>query len=429
MKSSVKKLPKSQVEITVTVPYELYKKSEAQALEELGKEVKVDGFRPGHIPEAVIREKVSAETIRAVALENLLPKTYIEAVKQHDIAVIAPPKVDIKSPIKKEGDELVYVATVAVMPEVKVGDYKKLKIKRKKAKVEPKQVEETITMVLDRFAEWKEVDRKAKKGDRAETDFEGFDEKGEALPNTASKNHPIVLGSDTMVPGFEDAVIGMTPKENKEFHITFPKDYHSKPMQGKKVKFKLNLNRVEEKMEKALDEALIEKITGKKQTVEEFRKEVEADLLRENEYRANQEHDNEVVEAVIKITKVDLPDVLIEDEIKIMVDERKRQAAQNGLSWEQYLQHTKKTEEEFKKEQAKDAEKRLTARLGIQHIIREAKIEVSDEEADKRVEEVVARYPQAQQKQVREHYKKDGDAYKNLRGGMAVGKVIDFLSE
>jgi len=428
MKVDIKKLPKSEVELTITVPYETYQKWEKKALEDIGKKIKVSGFRPGSIPEDVIRQNVQPESIKASTLDHVLPQTYAEAVRENNLQVVTQPKVDIKSTVEKEGDEFVYTAVVAVMPEVKMGDYKKIKVARKPVKVEPKNIDDTIQMIMERYAEWKDVERKAKEGDRAELAFEGFDEKGEAIPNTASKNHPVILGSKTMVPGFEEAVIGMGKGETKEFEVKFPKDYHAQPMQGKNVKFKVTLNRLEEKKEQKLDEEMIEKITGKKQSVEDFKKLVEEDLKKEMEQRNRQDHDNAVVSEVIKITKAELPEALLEQELGMMMEEQKRRVQQQGLSWEQYLQHVKKTEDDFKKDHRKGAEERVLARLGIQHIIKDADLKVEEGEVDKKIEEVINQYPPEQQKAAREHFEKDENARRNFRHNMAADKLIDMLS-
>jgi trigger factor len=428
MKVEVKKLPKSEVELTITVPYDVYKKWEKKALEEISKEIKVSGFRSGNIPENIVRENVRPEAIKAATLDFVLPQTYTEAVKANDVQVVAQPKVDIKSDVVKEGDDFVYVATVAVMPELKMGDYKKIKIARKPVVVEKDRVDETINMVMDRYAEWKDVERKAKEGDRVEISFEGFDEEGKAIPNTASKNHPIILGSKTMVPGFEDGVVGMSKGEEKEFEVTFPKEYHSSSMQGKKVKFKANLLRLEEKLEQKLDEEMIEKIAGKKQSVDEFRKVVEDSLKEEIENRNREEHDNEVVNEIIKITKVELPEALIEQEVENMLEEQKHRVKDQGLEWDQYLKHIKKTEEDFAKEHRKPAEERIIARLGVQHILKDADIKVSDEEVEAKITEMASHYPEEQKKVVFDHFKEE-KANKHLRHNMAADKLIDMLSK
>jgi len=429
MKAEIKKLPKSEVELTITVPYEDYKKAEKQALEMISKEIKVSGFRSGHIPEDIVREQVDEATITGETLEIIIPQTYAKVVLDNKLNVISQPKVDIKSHVKKQGDELVYTARVGIVPEVKMGDYKKIKVEKPKVKVEKKQVDETIEMIMDRFAEWKDIKRKAKNGDRVEITFEGFDEKGTAISGTVSKNHPLILGSNSMVPGFEEAIIGMEIGGEKEFTVDFPKDYHSKAIQGQKVKFKLSLGRLEEKMEQKLDEAIVEKVTGQKQSVEDFVKRVEGDLLAEMQTRAQHEHDSKVVQEIIKITKAELPEALIEQEVELLKDEQKERVKRQGITWEQFLQHVKKTEEDFAKDHRKSAEERLTARLGVSHILKDAKIEVTDDEVDKKVDEILAGYPKEYQSKVSEHYKKGSDDYRNLKNSMAADKLIEMLSK
>jgi trigger factor len=429
MSATVKKLPKSQVEITVTVPYSDWTKAEKEALEQIGKEIKVDGFRSGAIPENVIREKVDANTIQGATLEKVIPPSYTAAVKENNLQVIAQPQVDIKENVRKEGDNLVYTATVSVMPEVKIGDYKNIKVKRKPVEVKKEDLDGTLEMLINRFAEWKDAEGPAKEGSRVEVDFEGFDEQGAAIPNTASKNHPLVLGSKSMIPGFEEAITGMKKDEEKEFDITFPKDYHAKQMQGKKVHFKLKLNRIEEKTEAELNEAMVEKITGQKTSVEDFKKRVEEDLLAEMKQRAQADLDNQVVSAIVKITSAELPDSLVQDELSMMKEERKRQVAQQGLTWEQYLQHIKKSEEDFAKDHQKAAEERLMARLGVNEIIRSENIHASDEDTDKRIQEMAAKYPEESRKQVLEYYKKDSENYRQLKNSLSADKLINMFIE
>lgn len=427
MTVEIKKLPKSEVELTITVPYKDYQKWEKKALEEISQRVKIDGFRAGHIPEDVLRSHVKPESIKITTLDYVFPQTYAKAVQEHDIQVVAQPHVDIKSDVEKEGDDFVYTAKVAVMPEIKMGDYKKIKVKKKPVKVEKKSIDSTIEMVMGRYAEWKDVDRKAKKEDRAEVSFEGFDQKGEPIPNTASKNHPVIIGSNTMIPGFEDEIIGMEKDQEKEFDITFPKDYHAKSMQGQKVKFKIKLNRLEEKAAQKLDEAMVEKITGEKQSVDEFKKLVEEDLEKEMEQRHKQEYENDVVAEIIKITKAEIPQALIDQEIDQMLQEQKHRLKQQGLEWEQFLTHIKKTEEDFRKEHAKSAEERIIARLGIQYIIKNSNLEVDNAALKKRVEEIAAQYPADQKDKVMEHYKEGSEAARFLRNSMSADKLFEMF--
>ncbi len=429
MDVKVKKLPKSEVELTITVPYETYRRWEEKAFEALGKEVKVDGFRQGSIPEDVIRKHVKPEGIKQATLDFVLPQTYSAAVKEKEVQVIDQPKIDIVKDVEKEGDDFVYKATAPVMPEITVGNYSKIKVKKEEAKVEKESVDNTIKMIMERQAEWKDVDRKVENGDRAEVDFEGFDKEGKPLPNTASKNHPVIIGSKSMVPGFEDGIKGMAKDEEKEIEVSFPKDYHSAPMQGKKVKFKIKCNRVEEKAEQKLDDAMVEKITGQKQSVDEFKKLVENDLKVEIERKNQQEHENKVVMEIIKITKAELPEAMIDREVEGMLEEQKARVKQQGLEWDQYLTHIKKSEEDFMKEHRKTAEDRILARLGVQHILKDAKIETSDEEVNAKIDEMAANYPEDQKKMALDHYKNDQKAFQYLKNNIAADKLFAMLTK
>ncbi len=430
MSATIKKLPKSQIELTITVPYADYAKAEKQAIEVVSKELKVDGFRSGQIPEDVVREKAGPATIQSATLEQIIPMTYATAVKEHEVQVIAQPQVDIKSHVEKEGDDFVYTAVVAVMPEVKLGDYKKIKVKKEKVKVTDKELNETLEMIVNRFAEWKDVEREAKDGDRVEVDFEGFDEDGKAIPSTASKNHPVVIGAKAMVPGFEEALVGTKANEDKEFKVDFPEDYHAKEMKGKKVTFKAKIGRVEEKLAQELNEAMIEKATGQKQSVDDFKKRVSEDLEREMIQRVQAEVDNKVVAEIIKITTAELPDYLINEEIGLLKEERKQAVTKQGLTWEQYLQHIKKTDEDFAEDHRKPAEERLMARLGVNQIIKEEKVEAAEADVDKRIQELSANYPDEQKKKVLEYYKKDSEAYRALKNSMSADILINmFVTE
>ena len=232
-----------------------------------------------------------------------------------------------------------------------------------------------------------------------------------------------------MIPGFEDEVIGMSAGDEKEFDIVFPKEYHAKDMQGKKVHFKVKLGRLEERAEQKLDEALVEKITGQKQSASDFEKRVEEDLKAELTARNQQEHDNKVVQEIIKITKAELPDELVHDEIEQMKNEQKERVSRQGLSWEQYLQHIKKTDGDFEKDHRKQAEERLLARLGVNHIVKDAKISVEDKEVEEKIEEMLAPYPEDQKAKLREYYKKDTEAYRSLKNNLSADKLIKMLSK
>jgi len=428
MKTTLKKLPKSQVELTLHAPYARYMEAEKKALQEANQHLKIDGFRPGYIPENIVKQNLKPNYLRQATLDHLLPKVLMQAAKENNLSILTSPKIDVKTKQPKEGEEIVLVATMDVMPEVTLGNYEKVKVKKKPVSVEKKQIEETIAMIMDRFAVWKDVDRMAKLDDRVEVDFEGFDEKGQPVANTKSKNHPLILGSKSFIPGFEEELVGLKVGDEKSFDITFPKDYHAANMQGKKVTFKVNVGRLEEKEKQTLDEALVEKITGEKQSVEDFKKKVEEDLTFETTQRLQAEHDQAIVDELLKVAQLELPESLIQQELAEIREERKRQLAQQGLNWEQYLNYIKKTEDDFNKDHLELAQRRATSRLVVSQVMKELDIKVSQDEVDAELEKRAEKLPEANRAEFKKHYAPGSQGRRILMNNMAADRLMQHFT-
>lgn len=429
MKTTLKKLPKSQVELTLNVPYATYTQAEKKALQEANQHLKIDGFRPGHIPESIVKQNVQPDYLKQATLDHLLPKVLMQAAKENNLNIVAPPSVDVKTKDPKEGEDIVLVATMDVMPEVKLGNHKKIKIKKKPVKVEQKQVDETIAMIMDRFAVWKDVERKAKMGDRVEVDFEGFDDKKQPLANTKSKNHPLILGSKAFIPGFEEELVGLSVGDEKTFNITFPKDYHAADMQGKKVTFAVKVGRLEEKQKQELDEAMIEKITGQKQSPDEFKASVKKDLEFETQQRLQGEHDQAVVDALVKITEVELPDSLIAQELNDLKEEKKRDLARQGLKWEQYLSYMKSDEKKFEEDHRDAATYRLKSRFALHETMKALEIKVTEEQVETEIQKRMEKLPTENQEEFKKYYAPGSDGRRMLKNNMAVDQLMVHFTQ
>jgi trigger factor len=361
-------------------------KHKAKACEEISKEVKIPGFRPGHVPAEVLEKHVDKKYILAHTYELAIQHSYAEIVVKENLQVVSRPKIDLED--SKEKEPFKFKATVAILPEVKVKDHKSIKIPKEEVKISAKEVEETLEDMQKYFMTWQDVEREVKKGDRVELDFEGFEpptkdaKEPKAIPNTSSKNHPVIVGEGSLVPGFEDNIVGMKKGEKKEFTLTFPADYHSKDFQKKKVLFKVELKRIEEGIKPTFDETLVEKITGKKTKVEDFKKDVESDLKSHKERKAKQDRENKYLEKLIEKTEVEIPDSLIEEEIDYIVEEVKHDIESKGIPFDKFLEKTKMTLEDLRKKYKAEAEKRIKLRLAISHLIKEEKIEVTDAELE-----------------------------------------------
>ena len=339
-----KTLPKSLVEITVSVSKEDMEKYEKKACDDISKDIKVKGFRPGHIPPHILEQHVEKKYIIAHTHEVAIQKSYADAVIAEKIQVVARPKIKIES-----DEPFKYVATVAIMPDVELKDYQSIKVSKEEVKVSEKDIEQVINDMKKYGTTYKDVDREAKKEDRVEVDFEGFDKEGKPVPGTKSTNHPVVIGGESLIPGFEDHLIGMKKDEEKEFDIKFPKDYGKEDFQGKKMKFKVKINRIEEPSLPEVNEEFIEKMTGKKQSFEEFKKDVEENIKAKKEEETKQKRENEYVEKLIKKMKVELPEEMVADETEHILQEMKDEIVGKGMEFEKFLEQAKTTEDDLRK--------------------------------------------------------------------------------
>lgn len=413
-------MPKSEVEITVTVPADKLAEYREKACALISEEVKIKGFRPGKVPYDVLVKHVGEQVINQEASQLAIQNTYADVVIKEKINVISRPKIEIK----EEGETLVYVAKVAVLPDVELEKYDDIKVEAKSTEATEKEMEEMLNNLRRLHQTATEIDGPAQKGHRIEIDFEGFDDGGAALENTQSKNHPVVIGEGTMIPGFEDALIGMKKGEAKEFEVTFPAEYHHKPFQNKKVKFKVEAKMIEEMNTPELSEEIVEKITGKKTSIEDFKKEVKMSIesrKKEDEY-VRQE--GQFIEELIKRAKIELPESLIEEEVSHMIGEMKHELEhKRKITLEDFLAQNKKTMEDLQKEYRPEAEKRIRARLVINHVIDKEGIDVDNQELEKEIEGVLALYPAQEKDKIEKHYK-SGEARSRLKNRLKLDKLF-----
>ncbi len=419
MQTTQKTLPKSQILLTVELEDAEWKKYRDQAVRKLGEKAEFSGFRKGHVPEKVLLEKLGEHAILAEAMDLALPQTYMDAVKTEDIHPIAHPDIKLlsESPFR-------YEATISIMPEVELKPLK-MKLQKEKFTVTEKEIEQMIVQFQNQLAEKKEVDRAIRKGDTALVDFEGFDTDGVSLEGTQSKNHPVEIGSKMMIPGFEEELIGLKKGETKSFEVTFPKDYQAARMAGKKVRFEIAVHAVEEKVLPKVDEDFVKNLTGKKKPVSGLKKEIKEALLEKKQNEQRKEHENQLLDAVFISTIVDMPEILIDEEVNYLLDNIKMQGLQQGITWENHLMHLKKSEEDLKKELRSQAEKQSTTRLGIQKFIAEEGKKISDTDIQKEVNLLLQRTPEEKQAEQKQKLQKGAEGWKNIENKIKVQKWMD----
>lgn len=425
MQITVEKLPKSQVKLTIEPSEEQTKKYYQQAAKELSQIVKIPGFRPGHATIEILKQHIPEEKIDAHMIDIGLQESYTEAVTKEKLQVVARPQIKLISekPFK-------YEAIVAIYPEVTISAYDKIKIKPADPKVEDKEIDEVLEQVRKREATHKEVDRSAQKGDKVEIDFEGFDEGGASLENTKSANHPMILGEGSLVEGFEDNLIGLKKGENKTFKVTFPKDYFHKKFQGKKVEFRVKMNKVEEVVFPEFTPEFLKKISGQDKTLEEIKADLRKNLEHDKIYQEKVRRENDFLEQICELTKVEIPETLIEEELDSIIEEFKRELESKNITLEQFLEANKKELKDLRGQYRKEAEKRLTLRFGLQKIFAQEGFDVTPEDMEKEIEHIVGLYPPKEQYKIREQYKGGNYLLLRLENKLKMEKLFDrFLGK
>lgn len=347
-------------------------KAEQRTLDELSKQLKLKGFRPGKVPEKMIREEVDPEMIRIRTLEFALPMVLQDIAMEKKHRIIGKPTVAFTSlkPLKIEVEYDVY-------PDITIGDYKKIKLPLQKKTASEKEVEEAIENIQKRFTEYKAVDRSAKKGDRIEIDFDGSSPDGVPLDKVTSSHYPVVIGSGILIPGFEEKLVDRKKGDESSFELTFPKDYHVKSLSGKRVHFKVKVHLIEESNLPEITELWLEKTLGKKISLADWKIDLKKQIQESHDQKAKRDQEEAYLKELLTKITAEIPGTLVSLEQNSMLQEIKDQIQRTGLSYEHYLKALKKTDAELLASFAQAAEERLKLRLGLQEIAKMEGVDLS----------------------------------------------------
>jgi len=394
MKVDLKNLPKSQIEMLIELDSTEWGKFVDRAAKHLAEHVKIDGFRPGAAPKALVEQKVGMGKILEEAADLAVRKTYGDIVKEKDLEIIGYPEIQVLK--VAEGNPFEFKVKAAMMPAVKLGDYqaavKKEKIKDKsEIKVEEKEIDESLGWLQKSRTKFITVNRQAQKGDRVEVDFVAQKE-GKTIDGGESKNHPVILGENKFVPGFEDNLIGMKENEEKKFSLVFPEKYHEPSLASQKIDFETKVKLVQEAQKPELNDEFAKSL-GKFEDLPALKKSIQDGIAMEKQQREKEVWRAKILEGIVKDSQMDLPDVLVEGELEKMYRELEANVTQMGLTMEKYLENIKKTKEELLKEWREKAAERVKSALVLQEIARQEKIAVSDQEVEEETNKFLAHYP------------------------------------
>ncbi|MFA5926192.1 MAG: trigger factor [Parcubacteria group bacterium] len=387
----IKKLPNSQIEIDISVPAKDLETYLDHAAEEISKDIKADGFRPGKAPRKIVEQKVGTEKVLAHAAEKAVKKTYADFVVKEKIETIGEPKITITK--IAPGNDLEYKAVVSVMPEITLGNHRKeiKKIKKEEDKeITAEQVEGELKNLAGNRAKLITVNRPIKKGDRAEIDFE-VKIGGKTIEGGTSKNHPLTVGEDYFIPGFEDNLIGMKEGDEKEFKLDFPKDYHKKDLAGKEADFKVKVNLVQEKEVPEINDEFAKSL-GNFENLEKLKASVKEGMESEQKKKNKEEWRTKAIEEIVDNSQIEVPEILIKGELEKMTAEFEQNIAQMGLNFDSYLEQIKKTKKELLDNWRETAEKRVKAALALREIAKAEQIEIDSKEIEEEMNKVLAYY-------------------------------------
>ena len=359
------------------------------AFNKLNKEAKIDGFRPGKAPRAMFEKKYGKQEILFEAADMAIKKEYDRILSEGKILPVIEPKIDL---VSCDDDKLEVKFIFVTEPKVELGEYTNLKVKKEKVKVTKEEVKERIDALLNEYAELVEKTDKVENGDIAVINFAGFKD-GVAFDGGTAENYSLTIGSNTFIPGFEDAVIGMKVGEEKDINLTFPEDYMSEELKGQEVVFKVKVNEIKTRQVPELDKDFFEDLAMEGvNSKEELEKEITHELEHQKEHELEHEYEEKCLEKAAKNMKIEMAEELVDDEVEHMYNEFMQRMAMQGITEELYYQYTKSSKEDITKQMRDDASKRIKYRYLLKEVINVEKIKVSDKDAKARVKEMAEMY-------------------------------------
>ncbi|MDO4871234.1 MAG: trigger factor [Candidatus Saccharibacteria bacterium] len=421
MKTSVKYLSDTKVAVNVTLGVSELKDAELAALNELGKDIKVPGFRKGKVPVSVVSKNVNPNMLAQKTLESALSKAVADAFISEKLQALDRPEVEVKKFVP--GSELEFTAESEVMPKIKIGDYKNLKSTAKKVSVTKKDIAEITDRLKKGFSSKKTVQRPAKLTDEVNIDFEGKKD-GIAFDGGKGEKYDLVLGSNSFIPGFEDGIIGKKTGETFDLKLTFPEDYHADNLKGAEVVFTTTINEIKEVVEPELNDELAAK-AGPFKTVEELEDDIKREITKQKETEATEKLKDDLVAELVEKSTVPVPDVLLKDQMKLIEQDTNRNLMYRGMSIDDYIKSLKyKDKNDWLENEVRPiAEKRVKAGLLLAELSKVEKIEATENELLEKINQLGKQYPS---EDMRKHLKTP-EVQRDVANRILTEKTVDRL--
>ncbi|MBP5532969.1 MAG: trigger factor [Lachnospiraceae bacterium] len=416
-------LGKNSFKLTIEVEAEKFADAYNQAYQKNKNKIQLQGFRKGKAPLALIEKVYGPSVFYEDAADIAINDTYADAAEQSGLEIVSRPEIDLVK-IEK-GSEFIYTAVVAVKPEVKLGTYKGVEVEKHEAEVTDAEVDAEVEKFRDQNARSITIeDQPVQDKDIIKLDYEGSVD-GVPFEGGKAENAELVIGSHTFIDNFEEQLIGMNIGDEKEINVTFPEQYHAENLKGKAAVFKCKINAITRKELPEADDEFAQEIS-EFDTLGEFKEDIKKKLLESKEKELKQAKEDEVLAKVIETSEMDIPDAMVENEARQMVEDFAQRLQYQGMPFEQYLKYSGMTAQQFVDQTKPQALKRVQARLVLEAIVDAEKIETSDEEVDQEFTTMAEQYKMEKDK-IRELIV--GKELENMKRNIAVGKAADLIRE
>ena len=423
MSLQVEKMEHNMAKLTIEVSAEEFEKALNGAYMKQKKNISVPGFRKGKVPRQMVEKMYGVEIFYDDAANALIPEAYAKAYDEADIEIASQPSIEVVQ-IEK-GKPFIFTAEVAVKPEVTLGEYKGLAVDKVSNRVTQKEVEERLVKEQEKNARTVAVEgRPVQDKDEVVLDFEGFVD-GVAFEGGKGENYPLVIGSGSFIPGFEEQLIGAETEKEVEVNVTFPKEYHAEELAGKEAVFKCTVHEIKAKELPELNDEFASEIS-EFDTLDELKADIKAKIKEEKNAEGKRKREDQAVEQAVANASMDIPDAMVDTEVRQMANDFAQRIKQQGLTVEQYMQFTGMTSEKMLEEFKPQALKRIQTRLVLEAIVKAENIEISDE----RLDEELTKMAEAYKMEVEKLKEFMGDAEKEqMKQDMAVQEAVTFLAD
>ncbi|MCI8888520.1 MAG: trigger factor [Hungatella sp.] len=421
MSLQVENLEKNMAKLTVEVPAEQFEDAIKAAFNKNKNRFSIPGFRKGKAPLAMIEKMYGVEVFYEEAANIVLDATYGDAADESKLDIVSRPEIDLVQ-IEK-GKPFIYTATVAVKPEVTLGEYKGIEVEKAEAEVTDEDVENELKKIQDQNSRLLSVeDRPVADGDETIIDFEGFVD-GKSFDGGKAEDYNLVIGSHSFIDTFEEQLIGKNVGEECEVNVTFPEEYHAPELAGKPATFKVTIKEIKEKELPELNDEFAGEVS-EFETLEEYKTDIRAKLLETKQKQAATENENRVVEKVVEGASMDIPEQMIESQVQNMINDYARRMQSQGMSFDQYMKYTGMNIEQMKAQTRPQAEKTIRTRLVLEAVVKAENIQISDERLEEEVQKMASTY-KMELDQVKKYMGDQG--LEQMKEDMAVQEAVDFL--